>query len=122
MLKEILAEIDLDTLESFKFKYRNNEVQISLIGTVQILNSLGDWKDFVALNINTMIKIMDKDALDTMDMSMCFPCNGYGWNINVDIVRIPVMVEVATDALVEINSVVDNKTVSRRGRKAKSDV
>lgn len=109
-LRDILAEINLETLDTFSFKYQNKEVQIKLIGTVRILNSIGDWKDFVALNINTMIQIMHKDSLNSIDMSMCFPDKGVGYNINV----------VVCNLIMKIADVAPES--SRRGRKAKSDV
>jgi hypothetical protein len=120
MLKNILAEIDLDALDEFEFKHNGKNVHIRMLGTVNILNSIGDWKDFVALNINTMMTIMQKDNLLHMEMGMCFPCKGIGYSISVEIYA--EMVEIAPNTYIQINSATENKTVSRRGRKAKSNV
>lgn len=117
MIQNALAEIDLDTLDTYSFIFNDHRIDIKMIGTVVIQNSIGDWKDFVALNINTMLNIMKKDALTTMDMGMCFPCKGIGYQISVTISKELPLIEIAPDALVDVNPVVDNKTASRRGRK-----
>lgn len=123
MLKKMLEDINPETLESYIFRVDDKEVHLSLVGTVNILNSIGDWKDFVALNINTMIQIMQKDALDSFDMSMCFPHKGVGYHINVVICNyMQNIIEISGGNFIQINSATDNKTVSRRGRKAKSNV
>lgn len=122
MLKSALSEINLETLDTYQFKYDGNLITIKMVGTIIILNSIGDWKDFVALNINTMIGIMQKYSTTSIDMGMCFPDKGVGYNVNVVIEKELPLIEVAPNAFVEIQPDTENKTVSRRGRKAKSDV
>lgn len=110
-IKDILTEINLDTFEQFVFEYQGKNVQMRMIGNVSILNSIGDWKDFVALNIKTMISIMQKDNLDNIDMGMCFPDKGIGYNVEV---KISNKVETISAPIVE-------NVIPKRGRRNGKD-
>lgn len=114
---DVLNEINLDTFQNNKGVLDGYEYEFIMKGTVQILNSIGDWKDYVARNLEALKNLMIKDNLPEIDMSMCFPCNGVGYHMHF-IIRKPAPVEIiiAEDKVVEINSAVENKTKTRRGR------
>lgn len=116
-IMDVLNEIDLETFQNNRGTLNGLDYEFKMIGTVQILNSIGDWKDYVARNLETLKNLLIRDSLPEIDMTMCFPHKGVGYHMHFIIRRKPIEIEVGEDKIVEINSAVDNKTKSRKPRK-----
>lgn len=101
-LEELFTTIHWDIFSEWCGKWNNNGVTIKMLGTNNHqISMVGDYRDYIIRNLQTLLVIKNRDRLTNIDMQMSFSVLNKSYTVCVILSDLPTPVITHKDEVFE---------------------